>query len=155
MGRVEAWEINYKLAIKHPLTGAGLRNSYEEEITQTVDLFLTPRAAHSIYFEILGGMGFAGLFIYLALLGTAFLTAFAAERKYRYNEHERWRADFGKYAQIALMTFGIGGASVSMEMWEGYLLLVALIGALGLVSGPGISGKTVGKKLPWKTRAQA
>ncbi len=150
MGRVEAWEINYKLAVKHPLTGAGLRNPYEEDIAQTVDLFLTPRAAHSIYFEILGGMGFAGLFIYLALLGTAFLSAFAAYRRYRHDAAQRWRSEFGKYAQIALVTFGIGGASVSMEMWEGYLLIVALIGALGLISSDITGERKNGKNLPWK-----
>ena len=130
MGRVDAWWINYKLAREHPLTGAGLRNPYEEDIAQQVDIFRTPRAAHSIYFEILGGAGFVGLFIYLYLLGEAFLTAWIAERKYRNANQHRWRSDFARHAQTSLAVFGVGAASVSLEMWEGYLLVIALISVL-------------------------
>ena len=130
MGRVDAWIINYKLALEHPLTGVGLRNSYEEHIARQVDLTRTPRAAHSIYFEILGGTGFVGLFIYLSLLAVAFLKAASAYTKYQHARFGQWRSSFGYYAQISLAVFAIGGASVSMEMWEGYLLIIALIASL-------------------------
>lgn len=133
MGRVDAWVINWKLAQAHPLTGAGLRNSYEEEIARTVDPERVPRAAHSIYFEVLGGTGFVGLFLYLSILGTAFLKAAYANVKYRYDPAGRWRGRFGHFAQVSLATFGVGAASVSMEMWEGYLLIIALVSVLSKV----------------------
>ena len=129
-GRLDAWEINLKIANAHPLTGAGLRNPYEEKIARQVDQYLTPRAAHSIYFEILGGAGYIGFLLYMALLGTAFLKAAYSHSKYRFSDEGRWRSSFGYYAQVSLVVFGVGGASVSMEMWEGYLLIIALISSL-------------------------
>ncbi|WP_375202906.1 putative O-glycosylation ligase, exosortase A system-associated [Hyphococcus sp.] len=132
MGRVDAWVINYKLAVEHPMTGAGLRNSYEKEIAQSVDIERAERAkaAHSIYFEVLGGSGFVGLFIYLSLLAAAQLTAW---RIYLSRNNERlapWKWRFAYYAQMSLAVFAIGGASVSLEMWDGYLVVIALIAAL-------------------------
>ena len=128
-GRVDAWVINAKLAQEHPFTGAGLRNSYEGQISRQVSM-RTPRAAHSIYFEVLGGMGFVGLGLYLVMLGYGVLAARRAERTYAHEPGGRWRARFGRQAQASLVVFGVGGASVSMEMWEGYLLVIALVSAL-------------------------
>ncbi|MGV6801448.1 MAG: putative O-glycosylation ligase, exosortase A system-associated [bacterium] len=132
-GRVDAWVINYKLAKANPFTGAGLRNPYELHIARSVELKREPRAAHSIYFEVLGGTGFIGLFIYLTLLGLSFMKAGWAHMKYRYAEQDRWRSRFGYYVQISMIVFGIGAASVSMEMWEGYLLLMALTSVLSKI----------------------
>jgi probable O-glycosylation ligase (exosortase A-associated) len=128
--RVDAWIINYKIANRYPLTGAGLRNPYNEHISQEVEPDRVPRAAHSIYFEVLGGAGYVGLLIYLSFLGFAYLKAVSASTKYRFTEHDRWRADFGKHVQTSLVVFGVAAASVSLEMWEGYLLLIALIAVL-------------------------
>ena len=133
MGRVDAWKISGKLALKYPVTGVGLRNSYHKDISRQVDMHRKPRASHSIYFEILGGMGFVGLAFYLALIGTGWFKAIAAERIFRTAEHGRWRARFGYYAQISLFVFCAGGASVSLEMWEGYLLIIALISVLPFI----------------------
>ena len=129
MGRVDAWIINAKLAVKHPLTGAGLRNPYQESIARTVDTERTPRAAHSIYFELLGGAGFIGLTIYAALLGTALLTAIRLARSRLMPIDQSWSTRFANFTTISLVVFYVGGASTSMEMWDGYLLLIALIAA--------------------------
>ncbi|MEZ5921723.1 MAG: putative O-glycosylation ligase, exosortase A system-associated, partial [Parvularculaceae bacterium] len=129
MGRVDAWIINAKLAVKHPLTGAGLRNSYQESIARTVDAERTPRAAHSIYFELLGGAGFIGLTVYAVLLGSALLTAIRLARSRLMPGDQSWSTRFANLAMISLVVFYVGGASTSMEMWDGYLLLIALIAA--------------------------
>jgi len=136
MGRVDAWVVNMKLAAAHPLTGAGLRNSYQKEIAQTVDMRRaeSAKAAHSIYFETLGGTGFVGLAIYLALLATAFLRAHSLQSKNRDINDEPWIASFGYYAQIALAVFCVGGAAVSIEMWDGYWILIALTAAAAKVA---------------------
>lgn len=132
MGRVDAWVINWKLAGEHPVTGAGLRNSYQKEIAQTVDIERaeTAKAAHSIYFEVLGGAGFIGLAIYLSMFAVSF---FAAWRVYLSRKDPKlapWKWRFAYYAQMSLVVFAIGGASTSMEMWDGYLIVIALIAAL-------------------------
>lgn len=132
MGRVDAWVINYKLATENPLTGAGLRNSYQPAIAMAVDPERAERAkaAHSIYFEVLGGAGFVGLAIYLTLFAWAF---FSAWRMYLARADERiapWKWRFAYFAQMSILVFAVGGASTSMEMWDGYLAVIALVSAL-------------------------
>ncbi|WP_306253946.1 putative O-glycosylation ligase, exosortase A system-associated [Parvularcula sp. IMCC14364] len=143
--RVDAWVINYELAQAHPLTGAGLRNSYQQAIANQVEPYRDARAAHSIYFEIMGGTGFVGLAIYLLLLGTAVLMAFLASRKYRHAETGKWRADFALNAVASLAIFGVAAASVSLEMWEGYLIIMALIGSLATVGGKVVAPAKAGR----------
>ncbi len=153
MGRVDAWIINYKLAVEHPVTGVGLRNSYEKKIAESVDRERAERAkaAHSIYFEVLGGAGFVGLGIYLTLFAAAF---FSAWRIYLARKNEQlapWKWRFAYYAQMSIVVFAIGGASTSMEMWDGYLVVIALISALTKLSVT--EGKPLGHALQ-KARAQ-
>lgn len=128
-GRIDAWVINWKLAQENPITGVGMRNSYRTEISETVS-DRTPRAAHSIYFEILGGMGFVGLGLYLTMLGYGVLAARRAEKAFKSDPGGRWRSEYARHAQTSLIVFAVGGASVSLEMWEGYLMLIALVSVL-------------------------
>jgi probable O-glycosylation ligase (exosortase A-associated) len=154
MGRVDAWVINTKLAIKHPLTGAGLRNPYQQKLAEKVDPERAPRAkaAHSIYFEMLGGSGFVGLALYLAMLGTAFFTAHTLFIEGKVAKPANWRSRFGYFAQISLAVFGIGGASTSLEMWDGYLLLIGLIAATSrmAISAPASEGALIGRRYSWR-----
>lgn len=141
MGRVDAWVINTKLALAHPITGAGLRNSYQPDIAAQVDpeRAESAKAAHSVYFEVLGGAGFVGLMIYLSLLASAFLAARSLHSRHRAPTADSSAARFGYFAQIALIVFCVGGATVSLEMWDGYLLIIALIAALTKVEKAGVA----------------
>jgi len=159
MGRVDAWVINAKLAVAHPVTGAGLRNSYQKEIAATVDLERSEsaKAAHSVYFEMLGGAGFIGLAIYLSLLATAFLAALSLHLRRSDPSVEPWMARFGYFAQMSLAVFGVGGATVSIEMWDGYLIVIALIAALTKIEKA--SARTLPEAAPnerysWRIKAR-
>ncbi len=136
MGRVDAWVINTKLGVAHPITGAGLRNSYLFEVARTVDSERGPRAraAHSIYFEMLGGAGFVGLGIYLGLYASGFFAAWNVFARRHDPGMEPWKPELARSIQFSLMVFALGGASVSMEMWDGYLILIACAGALAHMS---------------------
>lgn len=135
MGRVDAWIINWKLAKANPVTGAGLRNSYEYDIAATVDpeRSTRARAAHSIYFEVLGSTGFVGLFLYLSLVAAAF-AALQRSASLAPKATFHWTAGLAKALQVSLVVFCVGGASVSMEMWDGYLVVIALAAALRRLS---------------------
>lgn len=156
MGRVDAWVINTKFALERPLTGAGLRNPYQQELAMKVDPERAPRAkaAHSIYFEMLGGAGFMGLFIYLSLLATAFVKSQQLQKSALPGRD--WRQRLGYYAQISLAIFCVGGASTSLEMWDGYLIVIAAIGAASRINLPDASrqtGETAGRK-SWRVSAR-
>jgi probable O-glycosylation ligase (exosortase A-associated) len=130
--RLEAWEINWLLARENPVTGAGVRVPYTDEAAATVSSY-EPRAAHSIYFEVLGGTGFVGLALYVAMLGYGVLAAGRAMKVHAGDPKEEWRAHFARYGRMSLIVFCVGGASVSMEMWEGYLIVLALISSLRMM----------------------
>jgi probable O-glycosylation ligase (exosortase A-associated) len=136
MGRIDAWVINYKLAKDHPLTGAGMRNSYKKDIAMDVDPKRAQgaKAAHSIYFEVLGGAGFVGLAIYLSLFAAAWISAWRVYLARHIPTLAPWKSKFAFHAQISLIVFAVGGASTSMEMWDGYLMIIALVGALTMMA---------------------
>jgi probable O-glycosylation ligase (exosortase A-associated) len=129
MGRVDAWVINAKLAAAHPLTGVGMRNSYVPEIAASVDRERAQRAkaAHSIYFEVLGGSGYVGLALMLSVIAAAFVATARLKALAKVAGVDSWIPKFGYFAQISLAVFCVGGAAVSMEMWDGFWLLIALI----------------------------
>lgn len=131
MGRVDAWVISAKLAMAHPLTGVGLRNSYLAEVAATVDAERSQRAkaAHSIYFEVLGGSGFVGLALMLSVIAAAFVATMRLKALEGVAGVDPWIPKFGYFAQISLAVFCVGGAAVSMEMWDGFWLLIGLIAA--------------------------
>ena len=160
MGRVDAWVINYKLAQANPITGAGLRNSYDPEVASRVDKERAEnaKAAHSIYFEILGGTGFVGLVIYLSILASAFLSARMVYLKNKRTDATNWTCRFGYYTQISLAVFCVGGASVSLEMWDGYWLIIAMTAALSRIAArtDNRSGYALNnpKRLRWRMKAR-
>lgn len=165
MGRVMSWQNNFDLAVQNPLTGAGLRVAYEPDVLASAighDRAETALAAHSIYFEILGGAGFLALGVYLGIFATAFFTArsMAASLKQssghfrggaKAREHAAWAGRFGYFAQISLVAFGLGGASVSLEMWDGYWIVLALVGAAAAAP----MSANVGQPVPAEKRAEA
>lgn len=63
MGRLENWTLAWEAALRNPLLGVGPNNhiAYNHALFPEVQV----RVAHSVYFQILGELGFVGLFLYL------------------------------------------------------------------------------------------
>ena len=58
-GRVDAWVIAYEVALARPLVGVGHRVAYiQDAVDPYLSEFRRARAAHSVYLEFLGSMGF-------------------------------------------------------------------------------------------------
>ena len=79
---------------------------------------------------MLGGAGFVGLGLYLGLYAAGFFSAWNIFARRKEPDMEPWRPELARAIQFSLFVFAIGGASVSMEMWHGYLMLIACAGAL-------------------------
>ena len=60
LGRLNAWTVAWEVA-KHHVFGGGMGYQYPAFFQQYGPYEATPRAAHSIYFQVLGNHGFIGL----------------------------------------------------------------------------------------------
>jgi probable O-glycosylation ligase (exosortase A-associated) len=141
MGRVIAWKINTLAALDHPLTGAGFRStqdlpiwlSYSSQFSR-LDFVPTgppdtrhPHAAHSIYFQVLGDMGFVGLGIYLALLVTAWRNAKVVLIQTKDNPELKWAHDLARTFQYCMIPYMVSGAALNMAYFDlAYIILACL-----------------------------
>jgi len=144
MGRVIAWKINTLAAMEHPWTGAGFRSTQDLSVWRhfsekfgALDAIPTNRpdaimahAAHSIYFQVLGDLGFAGLAIYLALLATAWRNASIAISQARDNPQFRWAHDLARTFQYCLIPYFVSGAALSMAYFDLAFAVFALTAVL-------------------------
>ena len=114
-GRINAWRFATNVALDHPVVGGGLQ------------IFAYRRAAHSIYFEVLGEHGFPGLALFL-LLGIA--TWRGGSRVIRQTKEipELWWArDMASMLQVSLVGFAVSGAFLSLAYFDLYYHLIAIM----------------------------
>ena len=138
MTRVLAWKINLFMALEHPFLGGGLSaslnpalwNKYMQQSSEF--LFHTPMVyrtyvAHSIYFQVIGDLGFIGFGVFIAMLGTAFLMAGRTIRMARKDPSLAWAADLARAYQISLVVYGVAGAALSLVYFELLFILLAMV----------------------------
>ncbi len=146
MGRVIAWKISSAIALNNPVFGGGF---HAVQVQGIWDQFkgapsllgflnlpvpdFAAKAAHSIYFEILGDMGFVGLFIFLGILFHAIGTRFVIKRQLRaMGKQWLWARDMADMLMLAIIAYMVGGASVSLGYFEVIYIVVMLMEMLRL-----------------------
>ncbi len=129
MGRINAWWMAWNLA-KSNFLGGGFMIW-----TGPIFAIYAPdpndvHAAHSIYFMVLGELGFVGLFIFLTLFGMVWFTAGTLRVKARGNPETQWLSDLGSMLQVSLAGYAVGGAFLSLSYWDlpYNLLVLAVVG---------------------------
>jgi hypothetical protein len=88
------------------------------------------RAAHSIYFEVLGQTDFVGLAIYLLARAAAILNTFLVLNVARGRPHLDWATQLARMLQVSIGAFLVGGAALSMAYYDGVLVLFGVTAAL-------------------------
>lgn len=135
--RLLSWHASVAAAIDRPLTGAGLYALQSAPVffryapgRDVIDVANDkPRAAHSIYFQVLGDLGFVGFFIYLALLVTGFRNARWIAREAERRPELDWMGDLARMIQVSMIAFCVSGAALSMAFYDYFLsLLIVLAG---------------------------
>lgn len=143
MGRVVAWKLSFIMAAQNPFFGGGFKSLETVmvwgRLTQDFlaysffysgDVVPDPtfaRAAHSVYFQVLGEHGFAGLAIYLALLLTAFRQVRQVASVARKQGAPAWIINIAVSLQLCLFVFCVGGAALSFAYFE---LIFAIFGMI-------------------------
>ena len=92
------------------------------------------RAAHSIYFQVLGNHGFLGLILYLGLWVSTYRTAGWLRKNASSVKESAWAATLGSMVQVSLVGFAVGGSFLSLSYFDlPYNLMVLVVLAKQLV----------------------
>ncbi len=130
MSRVASWKMHTIMALDRPLTGGGFSaledarvyNIYRPQFGILDFIPSEPPvgvlAAHSIYFEVLGDLGFSGLFLYLALLTSWMLNIHRTKVATKGDPEHAWAYDLAIAFQRSITVFLISGAALSMAYFE-------------------------------------
>ncbi|MDN5871940.1 MAG: putative O-glycosylation ligase, exosortase A system-associated [Nitrococcus sp.] len=132
MQRMQAWGVATNIALDRPLFGAGFNFVYGIDNSQWlsyanfVDEWAhVSRAAHSIYFEVLGEHGIIAFALFCALL---FGTFWRLRRlaKQAYTAETAWIGGYARGVQLALIPYMTAGAFLSLAYFDLFYYLIAL-----------------------------
>lgn len=117
MGRINAWIVGWEVAKTH-FFGAGMSYLHPEFFFAYGTYETETRAAHSIYFQILGNHGFVGLGLFLLFWFSTYRTAGWLRKQARTIPEAKWAADLGAMVQVGLIGFLTGGAFLSLAYFD-------------------------------------
>jgi probable O-glycosylation ligase (exosortase A-associated) len=142
MGRVVAWKLSFIMAVHHPFFGGGFKALEYFPVWKELskEFFAYPwfytgealpnttvaRAAHSIYFQVLGDHGFFGLGIYLATMATSFFKARKVAKIAKREGAPRWIVNLATTVQLSLFAFAVGAAALSFAYFDLIFTVFAL-----------------------------
>lgn len=140
LGRVIAWKVSTAVALANPFFGGGMRAIQAAPVWQEfmyriefLSFIWTPpplpyaRAAHSIYFEVLGDLGFVGLALFLAMIANAFLTARKIRRMVVNRPELVWARDLSDALRLGLIAYCVGGGGVSLAYLDLFYMTIVLM----------------------------
>jgi putative inorganic carbon (HCO3(-)) transporter len=135
MGRIYAWQTAINIANHRP-TGAGfdmyvprVASTYGPKVSrETVVRPDVARAAHSIYFQVLGEHGWIGLALFLAIWIKAWRDASAVRRMAHADPSLRWAYTLAGMCQVSLVGYAAGGAFLSLAYFDlPYNILIMIV----------------------------
>jgi probable O-glycosylation ligase (exosortase A-associated) len=135
-GRLAAWKTSWNVAKARPILGGGFSSIQMNWVTERYSSpgsLTEGKAAHSIYFELLGDHGFVGLFLYLALVLAAVRNTMSVIRHTARDPTLYWARELARTMQACIVGFLVGGAALSMAYYDGFLILLALTASLEAV----------------------
>ncbi len=144
MGRVIAWKQSTLIAMDHPVFGGGFHAVQNGDVWMRyarsfdkLDIIATPapnplvpRAAHSIYFQVLGDLGFVGLMLFLGILGSSWRNASFVINQARDRPQWRWAGDLASCLQYSLIAYIVSGAALSMAYFDYMYIIFALLAVM-------------------------
>lgn len=140
-GRLDLWEISWKLALSRPLVGTGFHGPYTQSVVDTVAPGGAARAVHSIWFELLAEHGFPTFFLWLgmSLAGLWYSARMVALARNR--PDLSWGRDLGRMTQVSVVAYMVGGTFLSLSYFDYYWTLLIVVAAThGLVARAAAEG---------------
>lgn len=117
MGRISAWWSAWNSAWHYPF-GVGFNSARQELFDLYSPYHDVARAAHSIYFQVLGNHGFGGLFLFLGVFVPTWRSAGWLRRQKFRTPEALWCNQLGAMCQVSLAGYAVGGAFLSLSYFD-------------------------------------
>lgn len=143
MGRVTAWKRASAIALENPVLGGGFHAGqgvsiyeqfrYKQGLLGFVDTPDTGYAAatHSIYFEVMGDLGFVGFLLFMAALASVFYNRRRILRRVSADPARlEWAGDLANFIAAGMVAYMVGGAALSAAYFELPYYLIMLMQVL-------------------------
>ncbi|MDX1392076.1 MAG: putative O-glycosylation ligase, exosortase A system-associated [Rheinheimera sp.] len=145
IGRLWAWKISAMLARDNPFIGGGFKAVTQPTVwysyapytplygpveTPPIPNTLRPKAAHNIYFQVLGDHGYAGLFIFAMILA-GMLWLNRRNRKLAIKHQQHWCKQLCDAITLSIVAYCVTGNNVSLAYFD---LLYAIAGIISVIS---------------------
>lgn len=145
MGRVIAWKRASAIALDNPVFGGGFHAGQDPVVFEqyrnaqgllgfvnTPDAYYAA-ATHSIYFEVMGDLGFVGLILFMAVMTYPFIIRVQINRlAKKIGPSARWASDCGDMLGASMVAYLVGGAALSAAYFELPYMVVMLMQVLQL-----------------------
>ena len=127
-GRINAWWMAFNLATDRIIGGGFMVSKpyFFQLYAPNPDAI---HAAHSIYFQVLGEHGFVGLFLFLAVGISTWMTAGWLIKTGGTDPRFAWAANLGPLIQVSMVGYAAGGAFLSLAYFDlpYNLMIMALV----------------------------
>jgi probable O-glycosylation ligase (exosortase A-associated) len=137
MSRIDNWKICWRIALDHPLTGAGfefMTNDYYASYSpEYIQRYGHVYNTHSIYMSILAGHGFPAFLVFLIMIGSIWMSCRRIRKLSRGRDDLKWCRSYCDMFILSLLAFLINGAFVNMEYFDLVYHLVSITASLYLI----------------------
>lgn len=134
MGRINAWYAAWNLAIDRPLTGGGLRALI---LPETIYRYApNPEHyadVHSIYFEILGELGFPGLIVFLCIITLALFRLNRIKKLSKNLSDGEFYLNYSNGIFLGLVAYIVNGVFLGLAYFDLFYQYVGLTITLSLL----------------------
>jgi probable O-glycosylation ligase (exosortase A-associated) len=126
-GRFDAWTYAVRVAKDRPLVGGGLATTEVGAVFHQYVPDRPQRAAHSIYFQVLGDQGPIGLLIFLGIGVVGWLNTRSVIRLSKGKPEFEWAWHLGRMMQVSFISYFVAGAALSMAYYTVFFVSVVIV----------------------------
>lgn len=127
MGRINAWWTEFNIANDN-IFGAGFFHSSGKVFALYAPNPTDVHAAHSIYFQVLGGHGWIGFAIFMAFCILSLRLSKRISKKTKGVSELQWANLLSRMVYVSLIAYAVGGAFLSLAYFDlPYHLMAILI----------------------------
>lgn len=130
MGRILIWKTTLAIAAARPLTGGGFTSFYSQDIVNRFTPGTDARAAHSIWFEVIGEHGWLGFAVWLGIFAAGVWYSLRIIRLAQGRPGLGWAVDLARMSQVSMVAYAVGGTFLSLSYWDFFWALMLVQAAV-------------------------